>query len=156
MKKILALALIGITVSAQLPALAAQAAAQGTPATGAISGAARSNTGRALSGITIQVRNAAGAIIGSAVTAGDGTYTVSALAAGMYTLECLSEKKLVIGTARATLAPPSATANLTCASDVATLPILNKKVLAALGAAAVAIGAVAVVSTRDPQSVSQP
>ena len=90
------------------------------------------------------------------MTGAGGTYTVSALAGGMYTLECVAEKNRVIGTASATLTPPSATANLTCASDATALPILNKKVLAALGAAAVAIGAVAVVSTRDPQSVSQP
>jgi hypothetical protein len=150
MKKLLALTLTCVIVSAQFPALAAQAAQP----TGAVSGTATSNTGRKLSGITIRVRNTAGAIIGSTVTASDGTYTVSALAAGMYTLECLTEKKQVIGTARATLTSPSATVNLTCASDVAALPILNKKVLTALGAAAVAIGAVAVVSTRDPASGS--
>jgi large repetitive protein len=152
MKKILALTLTGVIVSAQFPALAAQAPAPGAQPTGAVSGGATSNTGRPLPGITIQVRNAAGAIVGSAVTGSGGNYTVAALPAGAYTIECLSEKKQVIGTARATLTPPSATANLICAFDAAGLPILNKKVLTALGAAAVAIGAVAVVSTRSDGS----
>jgi hypothetical protein len=152
MKKLLALTLTCAFVSAHVPALAAQAPAQGAQSTGSITGAALSNTGRRLSGITIQVRNAAGAIVGSAVTGSGGGYTIPALAAGVYTLECLSEKKQVIGTAKATLTLPSTSVNLTCASDVAGLPILNKKVLTALGAAAIAIGAVAVVSTKDDGS----
>src|SRR5688572_14735117 len=150
MKKILALTLTCLVAGAQFTALAAQA---GQP-TGVVSGTATSNTGRNLSGLTIQVRNAAGAIVGSVVTTNNGAFTFSGLAGGMYTLECLSEKKQVIGTARATLTPPSATVNITCASDVAALPILNRKVLTALGAAAVAIGAVAVVSTRGTASGS--
>jgi hypothetical protein len=148
MKRILALTLTAVLASAQAPALLAQAA----QSTGVVSGTATSNTGRRISGLTIQVRNATGAIIGSAVTDGEGRFSVTGLAAGAYTVECLSEKKLVIGTTRTTLTPPSATVGITCASDAAFLPPLNKKLLAALGAAAVAIGAVAIVGTQDDGS----
>jgi hypothetical protein len=147
MKRILALTLTAVLVSAQVPALMAQAG----QTTGVVSGTASANTGRPLSGLTIQVRNASGSIIGSAVTGSDGKFSIVGLAAGAYTVECLSEKKLVIGTARTTLTPPSATVGIICASDAAFLPI-NKKVLTALGAAAIAIGAVAVVSTRPEGS----
>lgn len=142
MKKIVALTLTSVLAVTSLSTTFAQA-----PSTGVLNGTATSNTGRRLSGITIQLRNPTGAVVASAVTQGDGTFTFPGLAAGAYTLECIA-KSVVIGTARATVAPPTTSQNLTCASDVAGLPILSKKVLTALGAAAVAIGAVAVVSTR--------
>ena len=147
MKRILALTLTAVLVSAQVPALIAQAGQTGT-----VSGTASSNTGRKISGLTIQIRNASGSIIGSAVTDGDGKFSIAGLAAGAYTVECLSEKKLVIGTARTTLTPPSANVGITCASDAAFLPPLNKKLIAALGAAAVAIGSVAIVSSKPDGS----
>jgi hypothetical protein len=147
MKKIVALTLsylLAVT-SLSTPALAQ------APQTGALNGKATSNTGRPLPGITVQLRNQTGAVVGSAVTGSDGSFSLAGLNAGAYTLECIA-KNVVIGTAKATVAPPASTQNITCASDVAGLPILSKKVLAALGAAAVAIGAVAVVSTRPDGS----
>ena len=151
MKKFVAVTLTCIIALAQLPLLA-QA---GQPTTGAVSGTATSNTGRRLSGMTIQLRNAAGMIIGSTVTGSDGSFTVAALAAGAYTVECLSEKKQVLGSAKADLKPPSVNVALLCTTDVVAWPILNGKVLAALGAAAVALGAVAVVSGRDDASAAR-
>ena len=147
MRNSLALALIFAVALAQIPAsLAAQ-----QPTTGTVTGTAESNTGRNLSGITIQVRNISGAIIGSAVTNNDGAFTIGGLAAGVYTLECL-QKNQVIGTAKLNLTLPTTMQNITCASDVAALPFLNRRALSALGAAAVAIGAIAVVSTRGDGS----
>jgi hypothetical protein len=147
MKRILAFALIGLLAAAHVPTLHAQAGS----ATGVVSGSATANTRRSLSGLTIQIRNAGGTIVGSAVTDSEGKFSFPGLAAGRYTVECLGEKKQVIGTANATLTPPSTTVRVTCAFDAAAL-WFNKKALTALGAAAVAIGAVAIVSTKDPQS----
>ena len=148
MKKLVAVALTCMMALTQMPLLAQG----GAPTTGAVSGTATSNTGRRLSGMTIQIRNAGGMVIGSAVTGTDGSFTIAALNAGAYTVECLSEKKQVLGSAKADLTPPSVNVSLLCTTDVVAWPILNGKVLAALGAAAVALGAVAVVSTRDDGS----
>jgi len=147
MRNILALALTFALALAQLPAsLAAQAQTTGT-----VTGKAQSNTGRNLSGITVRVRSVTGAIIGSTVTKNDGAFSIGGMTAGAYTLECL-QKDQVIGTANLNLTLPTTTQDITCASDVAGLPILNKKALTALGAAAVAIGALAIVSTQGDGS----
>ena len=150
MKRILAFALIVVLVAAHVPALQAQA---GAATTGVVSGSATANTRRSLSGITIQIRNAGGMVVGSAVTDSEGKFSFPGLAYGPYTVECLSEKKQVIGTAKASLTAPAADVRVTCAFDAAAWWI-TKKSLTALGAAAVAIGAVAIVSTKDPQSGS--
>jgi hypothetical protein len=147
MKKIVALTLTAVLA---LTSLSTPTRAQ-TPATGVLTGTATSNTGRRLSGITIQVRNPVGAVVASAVTQGDGAFTFPGLSAGAYTIECIA-KNAVIGTAKATLALPTSSQNITCASDAVAAPIFSTKVLTALGAAALAIGAVAVVSTRSDGS----
>lgn len=148
MKKIVAVAL---TFVLAMTSLSTSMLAQ-TPTTGELTGTATSNTGRRLSGLTVQLRSTTGTVLGSAVTKNDGSFSFPGLNAGSYTLECLGTKGEVIGTARATLAPPSTSQSILCASDVVAWPIFNKKVLAALGAAAVALGAVAVVSTRPDGS----
>jgi hypothetical protein len=156
MKKIVAVALTWALALASLSLpVSAQAAQASGQTTGAVSGGATSNTGRPLPGTTIQLRNAAGAVVGSTVTGSDGKFTFAGLNAGLYTLECLGSKKEVTGTAKVNLTLPSATQNMTCANDTVGLPILSRKVLTALGAAAVAIGAVAVVATRPDGSPAQ-
>jgi len=149
MKRILAFALMVSLTGAHVPTLQAQAGV----ATGVVSGSTTANTRRSLSGITMQIRNAGGMVVGSAVTDSGGKFSFPGLSYGAYTVECLSEKKLVIGTAKATLTSPAADVRVTCAFD-APASWISKKAITALGAAAVAIGAVAIVSTKDPQSGS--
>ncbi len=154
MKKLVAVTLTCIIALVQLPLLA-----QGVPTTGMVEGTVSSNIGRRISGMTIQIRNAAGMVIGSTVTGSNGSFSVPALTAGVYTVECLSEKRQVLGSAKADLTPPSVSVSLTCTTDAAAWYTLDgklkTKVLAAMGAAAVALSAAAVVSRRDDGSPSR-
>lgn len=148
MRKILSLALIVALGGGHWHVLAAQ---EQQP-TGVVAGTATSTTGAALSGVTIQALGSSGAIAGSAVTARDGSFSIPTLYLGTYTVQCIDGRR-VLGTASVTLSSATAMVRLTCAVDPAAPPQKNRRfLLAALGAAAAAIGAVAVVARNGDAS----
>jgi len=151
MKNLTSLMLIGALLLLQGP-LAAQAPAPVYATTATINGTAVANDGRRLSNLTMRARNQTGTV-SMTTTMRDGTFMLPGLAVGVYTVECV-KKGEVIGSASVTLAAPSSSVNVTCASD-APAAIDKKKIVAALGAAAIAIGAAAVVSGKSAASPAQ-
>ena len=145
MRKMLSMSLAVMLVCAHVSALGAQA-----PATGVIAGTAMSAAGVRLSNITMQVVNPTGAVVGTDVTERDGAFSIPGVTYGTYTVQCVQKDK-VIGTASVTLSAATTSLTVRCASE-SPVPFYKKKsILAALGAAAVAVGTAAVV-TADPDA----
>jgi hypothetical protein len=121
------------------------------PCTGVISGSVTSQIRRPLSGITMQLIDSSRTVVGKAVTARNGEFSIPGVPCGTHTLECVDKDK-VLGTSSVTLAGASESVRMTCTSDVVPFWKTKAGVLTVLGAAATAIGATAVVSTGDDAS----
>jgi hypothetical protein len=112
--------------------------------TGVISGSVTSQIGRPLSGIAMQLLDSSGAVVGKAVTARNGEFSIPGVSCGTDTLQCLDKDK-VLGTSSVTLTGASQSVRMTCTSDVVPFWKTKVGVLTVLGATA--IGTAAVVST---------
>jgi hypothetical protein len=122
-------------------------------ANGVISGSVSSTSGRPLSDITMQLIDAKGTPVGRpTVTTKDGSFTLVPVAYDTYTLQCIQKNK-VIGTSSVTLKAPTESVKMTCTSDAAFWK--TPAVIAGVAAAAMAIGATAVVTTKDDASGSR-
>jgi hypothetical protein len=158
MKRTLCFALTCLLPCTYVGALLAQNQAPGTikgvvlPGTGVVSGVVASSSGRRVSGMAMQLVNPSGLVVGKAVTTENGEYTFTPVSYDIYTVQCMDEDK-VIGTAGVTLTAPMHTADMVCTSDA----LFWKKwgLLAGLGAAATAIGAVGIVAARGDASGSR-
>jgi hypothetical protein len=140
--------------------LAAQTQGQITGAvrdcTGVISGSVTSQIGRPLSGMAVQVLNSSGSVLGRTTTARNGEFSISGVACGTDTLQCLDKDNKVLGTSSVTLSGPSQSVKMICTTDV--VPFWKTKsggLLLGAGAAAAAIGATAIISTRGDASGSR-
>jgi hypothetical protein len=69
----------------------------GAQTSGAIAGTIRGPNGP-VAGLTVNVVNDAGSVVGTAVTTPDGAYTVSRLAVGMYTIQVVNTVGSVVAT----------------------------------------------------------
>jgi len=124
--------------------------------TGVISGSVTSQAGRPLSGIAMQVLDSSGAVVGKTTTARNGDFSIQEVACGTDTLQCLDKDNKVLGTSSVTLSGPPQSVKMICTTDV--VPFWKTKPAALLlgaGAAATAIGAVAIISTHDDASGSR-
>jgi hypothetical protein len=94
-----------------------------------------------------------GTVVGKTVTTRNGEFTFAPVSYDIYTVQCMDDDR-VLGTSSVTLTEPTHTADMTCTSDA--VPFWQKwGLLAGLGAAATAIGAVAVVATQGDASGSR-
>jgi hypothetical protein len=158
MKKTLCVALTCLLPCTSVGSLLAQSQAAGTikgvvlPGTGVVSGVVASSSGRRVSGMAMQLVNPAGLVVGKAVTTRDGEYTFTPVSYDVYTVQCMDDDK-VIGTAGVTLTAPMHAVDMVCTSDA--LFWQKWGLLAGLGAAAAAIGAVGVVAARGDASGSR-
>ena len=114
-------------------------------AQGVISGTASGSSGRPLSGMTIQLVNARGTVVGTTKTAKNGDFTLASVAFDTYTLQCLANSK-VVGTSSVALKAPTESIRITCATDAAAPFWKKSPLLTGLAAAAGAIGAAAIIS----------
>ena len=159
MKRMLSLTLIGALTVSVSPGLGAQSQNPGVvtgnvlQASGVISGNVKSSSGRPLSGITMQLVDARGTNVGKTVTATNGDYRLAPVAFDTYTLQCVQKDK-VIGTSSVILKAPTESVNMTCTSD-AVAWWSKTGVVTGLVAAALGVGAVAVVSTNGDASGSR-
>ena len=157
MKSILSLALMYALLCAPLAGLHAQGQPSGVitgavrPCTGVISGSVTSQIGRPLSGIAMQLLDSSGAVVGKAVTARNGEFSIPGVSCGTDTLQCLDKDK-VLGTSSVTLSGASESVKMICTTDVVPFWKTKAGVLTVLGAAATAIGTAAVVSTGTDAS----
>jgi hypothetical protein len=126
---------------------------------GAIAGAVRGPNGP-IAGLTVNVVNDAGSVVGTAITMPAGAYTVSNLAVGTYTIQVV-EARRVVATSVATVTPTTLTAAVDVtltASELADAAVAagggmrtrTKVVLAT--AAAAAAGVLVFVATREDSS----
>ena len=158
MKRMLCLVLTCVVTCTQAAGLGAQnqtgATLQGVvlPGTGVISGTVASSSGRRLSGIAMQLVNPMGLVVGKTMTTRNGEFTFAPVSYDIYTLQCMDDDR-VIGTSSVTLAEATHSADMTCTSD----PGFWRRwgLLTGLGAAATAIGAVAVVARQGDASGSR-
>jgi hypothetical protein len=141
---------LGLAAQVQNPGVVTGAVLQ---ANGVISGNVKSSSGRPLSDITMQLVDARGIPVGKAVTSRNGDYTLAPVAYDTYTLQCVQNNK-VIGTASVILKAATESVNMTCTSDAAAW-WKTPAVFAGLAAAAMAVGAAAVVSTNGDASGSR-
>jgi hypothetical protein len=150
LRRLLALALTCVFTLMQLSIVGAQATQ------GVVAGSARSVAGAPVGKIKIEIL-AAGKVTASSITADDGGFNIPNVPYGMYTVRCVSERGQTLGTASVVVTSTTPTVRVTCASEV--VGAFKKKkpyaLLAGLGAAAVAIGAVAVVATGSDASGSR-
>jgi hypothetical protein len=117
---------------------------------GSITGSARSTAGRALARTKMELLDAGGRTIRTAVTAGDGSFSVDPAGCGTYVMRCVADNGRVLGTSSVSVNSESPTVSVTCATEA---PFWTRRsVLAALGAGAGAIGAAAVISTGPEAS----
>ena len=159
MKPTICLTLISVLVSTPFTVRAQQTQAPGTlggvvvQASGVISGAVASSSGRRLSNITMQLLSPAGVVVGKTVTTRNGEYKFQPVNFDTYTVQCADDNK-VIGTSSVMLTTPTQSVNMTCTSDAAGY-WAKWGVLTALGAAALAAGATALVATGGDASGSR-
>jgi carboxypeptidase family protein len=121
--------------------------------TGVISGSVTSQIGRPLAGITMQLLDSSGSIVGKATTAPNGEFSIQGVACGTDTLQCLGRDNKILGTSSVTLSGPSQSVKMICTTDV--VPFWKTKpggFLLGAGAAAAAIGAAAIISTHGDAS----
>src|SRR5258705_1927549 len=78
---------------------------------GAIAGTIRGPNGP-IAGLTVNVVSNAGRVVGTAVTARDGTYTVSSLAVGTYTIQIVNAAGSVLATGVGTVTAAALTATV--------------------------------------------
>jgi hypothetical protein len=155
----LPLALIYTLTFSQSAGLAAQAqpprglTGNVLQANGVISGTVASSSGRSLSGITMELVDAKGTVVGKTVSSRDGDFTFQAVGYDTYTLQCVDDNK-VIGTSSVTLQQATESVRITGTSDAVDW-WKKTGVLTGLAAAAAALGATAIVTTTGDASGSR-
>jgi hypothetical protein len=160
MKRMLSLALMCALSFSQFAGLAAQVQPPRSvtgnvlQADGVISGTVSSSSGRSLSGITMELVDARGTVVGKTVSARNGDFSFQPVSYDTYTLQCVDDNK-VIGTSSVTLKAATESVKITCTSDVPVVWWKNTGVLTGLAAAAAAIGAAAIVATTGDASGSR-
>jgi hypothetical protein len=139
------------------------AASLGAQTSGVITGVVRGSSGP-IAGLTVNAVNDAGTVVGTSVTTQAGSYTVSNLAFGTYTIQVVNAARRVVVTGVGTVsgAASTATVDLTLTDDkraaaavaagegAAGMSTTTKVVIAA--AAAAATGVLVVVATRGDSS----
>jgi hypothetical protein len=152
---------LALGVVAALAAWVGLAPAVGAQTSGAVAGTIRGPNGP-ISGMTVNLVNGAGTVVGTATTTPSGTYTVGNLAPGTYTVQVVNSAGRVVGTGVGTVTAAALTATVDVtltASQLAPaavaaggggLSTTTKVVLAT--AAAAGAGILAVVATRDDSS----
>jgi hypothetical protein len=158
-RRVVSLALMYLVACVPDARLRAQAQVPGSsiPVTvvgskGVISGTVASSSGRPLRDVTMQLVNPIGAIVGTVVTARTGEFRFQAIDLGMYTVQCVADKK-VTGTSSVTLSGPLESVKMICAAD----PGYWKQwgLLTVLGVAAATLGTAAIVGPADVASPSR-
>lgn len=163
MKRIFAVSVACMLIGAQLPSVHAQ-----LEASGAIAGTVRCPKG-ALGAVTVQAIDAAGAVAGAGLTNTGGAFRINRLRPGVYTMQVLGTNRRVIGVASARLTAETmlVTVNIDGCSGTLAAPAVEaaagagrggsnaRLILAGVGAAAAALGTLAVISTQDDVSGSR-
>src|SRR5437762_10387433 len=104
MRRILGVIVILAMALAHVPAFA-------QAGTGVITGTATGTTGP-LARVTVQVVNGAGQVVGTATTTATGSFSVSGLSAGTYTVNVVGASGAVVSSTTATLAAGAMTATV--------------------------------------------
>jgi Carboxypeptidase regulatory-like domain len=122
-----------------------------------------SGPGGPVAGVTVNIVNNAGAVVGTAVTSRTGAYSFGNLPAGTYTIQVVSDKRAVVATGMGTLNSATATASVDVtltSSQLASAAVAagggggmgtSTKVVLAVAAAAGA-GILIAVATKDDTS----
>lgn len=147
MKRMFSLALMCAFVVTESAGLGAQ------DPTGVISGSILSATGRGLSGITVQLVDARGTVVGKTETK-NGVFEFPAMRYDTYTVQCVRNNK-VAGTTSARLQAATESVTLSCGADIRAAWWKHGGVMTGLVAAVSAIGAAAVVATAGDASGSR-
>jgi hypothetical protein len=145
MRKPISLVLIcGLVVSGSAGLGAQAAAGAAGQGNGVISGSVSSTTGRALSGMTMQLVDSKGTQVGKPVTtAANGTFKFDAVAYDTYTVQCMQNQK-VRSTQSVILKGPTESIKMTCGTDTVAAFYKHPGVITGLAAAAAVAGAAAV------------
>lgn len=158
MKRSVAAAMMLTLALGSVPALSAKTNAPGV-ITGTMQGAA--------TGVRVNVLNANGAVVTSALTDASGAYTLDGLQAGTYTVQAVAANGAVLSTSVVTLgsdamrastallAPAAAAPQANQASAVGSTGVSSKVIWWTVGATAAAAGIMATVATSDPASPTQ-
>ena len=161
MKRILGVVVILAVAFAHVPVFAL--------APGVITGTVTGNAGP-LSGVTVQVLNAAGHIVGTAATTATGSFRAVDLAAGTFSVNVVGASGAVLSTATATLAAGAMTAILPLRVSVAALAgagaaaqipaagaggLSTTAIVVTVVAVAAGVGAAAYVANRGSSSPSR-
>ena len=139
MKRVVAISLAVVFAVSQLSSSHAQ-----VEAIGIIAGTVSGPSG-ALAGLTVEVVNAGGAVVGSATTAVTGAFSISGLTAGTFTVQVVGMNGAVIGTSSATLAAGAMTATVSVSATAGAVAAAAAGAVAGAGAGtgAGALGAAA-------------
>jgi hypothetical protein len=152
-----------LVLVASLAAWAGSASSVGAQGAGVITGTVRGPNGP-IADLTVNLVNDAGTVVGTSTTTQAGTYTVSSLAFGTYTIQVVNAARRVVVTGVGTVsgAVSTATVDLTltdsqraaaavaAGSGAGGMSTTTKVVIAT--AAAAGAGVLAIVATRDDSS----
>ena len=113
-----------------------------------------------LSGLTVNIINSNGVVVGTAVTSSTGTYTVPNLAVGTYTVQLVDHAGAVLttGTGTVTAAVAAVPVNLTLTASrlaPAAIAASHTKAIVFGAAAAAGAGTFAIIATRRDSSPTQ-
>jgi hypothetical protein len=140
-----------------------------TAGTGVITGTISGPSGP-LVGATVQVLDSTGTVVATATTAQAGTFSVTGLTAGTFTVQTVGVNGAILGTTNATLAAGSMSATVTVSATAGTLAgsavaataaagtaagVSSTTVLIAVGAAAAAAGTAGIIATKENPSGSR-
>ena len=139
-----------------LAVLSGPAMSAGAPFAGEIHGVVSGPNGP-LDGLTVNIINGNGSVLGTAVTSSAGTYTVANLVVGTYTVQIVDRAGAVLTTGMGTVTPAAraATVDLTLTSSglaTAALVASRKKAIVLGVAAAAAAGTFIIIATRPDSS----
>jgi hypothetical protein len=159
MKRTLAAVTVFALMMMQISTLSA-----GAGSLGVITGSMQGPAGQ-VAGVRVNALNRMGAIVGSAVTNGTGSYTLEGLPAGTFVVQAVSAAGTVMSTSSATLSAASmkATTNLTASASAAPAAqaaavqnggLSPKAIWWIVGASAATTGVIAAVALNDDSSPS--